>query len=120
MKATKLLVLAALAIGLSTSNWATQAAPQTGASQARPTSRKSVEPTVAPSSQEITDAKAKGLVWVNTSTHVYHEDRSFYGTTKHGKFMAEEDAKQAGYRAARPPGASKVAKTSGPANKEAA
>ncbi|MCZ2149034.1 MAG: hypothetical protein LC126_14825 [Bryobacterales bacterium] len=54
-----------------------------------------------PSAQEIADAKAKGLVWVNLSTHVYHTEGQFFGKTKNGKFMSEEDAKKAGYRAAR-------------------
>ena len=52
------------------------------------------------SSQEIADAKAKGLVWVNLATRVYHKDGPLYGTTKLGKFMKEEDAKKAGYRIA--------------------
>ena len=57
----------------------------------------------APSAQEIADAKAKGLVWVNLSTHVYHKGGSLYGNTKRGKFMTEEDAKKAGYRLAKEP-----------------
>ena len=57
-----------------------------------------------PSSQEIADAKAKGLVWVNTATRVYHKEGSAYGATKFGKFMTEEDAKKAGFRMASEPG----------------
>jgi len=63
--------------------------------------------TPAPSDKDIADAKAKGLVWVNTNTKVYHKDGEFYGKTKHGQFMTEADAQKAGNRAAKPPEASK-------------
>ncbi len=55
----------------------------------------------APSSQEIAEAKAKGLVWANENTKVYHKEGSLYGTTKHGKFMTEADAQKAGYHLAK-------------------
>jgi hypothetical protein len=65
--------------------------------------KKEVAKAVAPaaaSAQEIADAKAKGLVWVNTGTKVYHKDGRYYGTTKAGKFMTEADAQKAGFKAA--------------------
>jgi hypothetical protein len=68
-----------------------------------------------PSSQDIADAKTKGLVWVNLSTHVYHKEGPLYGTTKRGKFMTEEDAKKAGYRLAKENEGSKKA-SAPPAN----
>jgi hypothetical protein len=33
---------------------------------------------------------------VNLSADVYHKDGSFYGTTKHEKFMTEDEATNAG------------------------
>jgi hypothetical protein len=42
-----------------------------------------------------------GQVWVNTETGVYHSERSrFYGTTRKGKYMIEQDAIRAGYKPA--------------------
>ncbi len=64
-----------------------------------------------PSSQEIADAKTKGLVWANENTKVYHKEGSLYGTTKHGKFMTEADAQRAGYHLAKTSGGAKKALT---------
>jgi hypothetical protein len=34
-----------------------------------------------------------GKVWVNTETNVYHKEGSkWYGKTKHGKYLSEQDA----------------------------
>lgn len=42
-----------------------------------------------------------GQVWVNTEAGVYHREGSpFYGTTAKGKYMTEQDAKQAGFKPA--------------------
>jgi hypothetical protein len=47
-------------------------------------------------------APAKGMVWVNTATKVYHyEGDQWYGKTKEGKYMTEQDAVKAGYRASK-------------------
>lgn len=65
-----------------------------------------------PTDAEIADAKAKGMVWANTNTKVYHKDDAQYGKTKHGKFMTEADAQAAGYRLAK---ASPIGKKKGSA-----
>jgi hypothetical protein len=42
-----------------------------------------------------------GLVWVDTEAGVYYSERSpFYGRTRKGKYMSEQDAIQAGYKRA--------------------
>jgi len=47
-------------------------------------------------------APAKGMVWVNTSSKIYHyEGDRWYGKTKEGKFMTEADAIKAGFRASK-------------------
>lgn len=68
----------------------------------------------AASDKDIADAKAKGLVWVNTGTQVFHKDGQFYGKTKQGKFMSEADAVKAGYHAAKPPSTPKKAAQTAP------
>jgi hypothetical protein len=83
---------------------------QTGGSKTKTDATKTAS-TPAPTDKEIADAKAKGLVWVNTSSKIYHKDGEFYGKTKQGKFMTEADAQKAGYRAAKPSGIGKKKST---------
>jgi len=47
-------------------------------------------------------APGPGMVWVNTATKVYHKEGDpYYGKTKHGKYMTEQEAIQAGYHASK-------------------
>lgn len=85
---------------------AAQTAPKQDQSQ-QTAGKTNSSTTHAPTQQEIATAKSQGQVWVNTSTRVYHKDGAMYGTTKHGKFMSEDDAKKAGYRAAKESGTTK-------------
>lgn len=41
----------------------------------------------------------KDTVWVNTATGIYHKKGTrYYGKTKEGKYMPEDEAVQAGYK----------------------
>jgi len=75
-----------------------QPAPAKDSNATKPSSAKIREATPAPSDTEIAAAKAKGMVWVNLSSKIYHKEGKFYGKTKRGKFLSEDDAKKAGYR----------------------
>ena len=76
----------------------------------KPKSSVSAAPSAVPSTAPLTGSTGtatpasgggRGLVWVNTETHVYHKEGSrFYGTTKKGKYVSEADAIKEGDRAA--------------------
>ena len=54
-----------------------------------------------PPQTEVVRQDASVRVWVNTSSGVYHcPGTRYYGATKRGKYLSEEDARSQGYRAA--------------------
>ena len=88
----------------SSSASAPAAAP--AASSARTSEDKpAAKPASAPAASANKPAQpppAKGMVWVNTATKVYHyEGDHWYGNTKEGKYITEEEAIKAGYRASK-------------------
>jgi hypothetical protein len=97
----------AAALSMTVSGMAQAPAAKT-TDQVKSSTKKAVEPTPAPTDKQIADAKASGMVWVNTNTKVYHKGGDYYGKTKNGKFMTEDDAKKAGYKAAKEPMAKKA------------
>jgi len=64
-------------------------------------SKNSKSPSGAVSAADIAAAKASGKVWVNLDSGVYHLGGRWYGKTKNGKFMTVDEAKKAGYKAAK-------------------
>jgi cytoskeletal protein RodZ len=83
-----------------------QQPPESSDSKAVPTaephSGKATRPAPQPvknaSDADIAAAQASGKVWVNTDTGVYHKSGKWYGATRKGKFMTEDEAKHTGYR----------------------
>jgi hypothetical protein len=65
-----------------------------------PATNQSSKP-VTISAADIAAAKASGKVWVNLDSGVYHQGGRWYGKTKNGKFMTVDEAKKAGYKAAK-------------------
>jgi hypothetical protein len=62
-----------------------------------------VEPTTFITEQEAQlHCPADTVVWLNLPTGIYHlKDERWYGRTKHGAYVCEKEADQAGDRASR-------------------
>jgi hypothetical protein len=80
---------------------AAETAPNAESTSATTAKNTTAAPAKTVSDSEISAAKASGQVWVNTDTGVYHKGGRWYGATKQGKFMSEQDAIKAGYHAAK-------------------
>jgi DNA uptake protein ComE-like DNA-binding protein len=77
---------------------ATPAAAMPASSRPAPTAS---APATAPS-QQVAPPHGSGMVWVNLPSGIYHyEGDEWYGKTKQGKYMTEDDAIKAGYRASK-------------------
>jgi hypothetical protein len=85
-----------------------------GAAKAAPATPPAAPPAAAPTTPTTPATKGmttpttaqtppqKGMVWVNLNTKVYHKEGDpYYGKTKNGKWMTEDEAIKAGYRAAK-------------------
>ena len=78
----------------------TAGAPASAASSTpRPPAASKASEVAKSTQSEARVPPAKGMVWVNTKSGVFHsEGDRWYGKTKTGKFMSEADAKAAGYK----------------------
>jgi len=70
------------------------------AAPAKTSTKSAAAPSKSASDADIASAKSAGKVWVNLDSKVYHKSGRWYGKTKSGKFMTEDEAKAAGYKAA--------------------
>lgn len=78
--------------------------PKTSASPAAATAPAATGATTAETAVRPAPAPGAGhgLVWVNTETHIYHrEGTRFYGKTKKGKYVTEQEAIKEGDKAAK-------------------
>ena len=80
---------------------ASAAAPQAPSQAQATNTTQASQPRSAPSAIDIAAAKTAHKVWVNLDTGIYHKGGRWYGKTKNGKFMTVEEAKKAGYKAAK-------------------
>lgn len=68
----------------------------------RPARTEAPRPAPSPNVAAPAQGGGNGQVWVNLDSKIYHyEGDRFYGKTKNGKYMNEQDAVRAGYRASK-------------------
>jgi hypothetical protein len=85
-------------VGAATTGAPASRAPAVSSAPQKPALAKSGEA----KSVEAKVPPAKGMVWVNTKSGIFHvEGDRWYGKTKEGKFMTEAEALKAGYRASK-------------------
>ena len=97
-----------VSVGPATPSAAKAAAPEPATTPAAPAEKpktSSAGKSHDTSKSSTTEARVppeKGMVWVNTSSKVYHKEGDrWYGKTKEGKFMTEADAIKEGYHASK-------------------
>ncbi len=102
-----LLIFSALltaALVLCASALRAQSAPSSASDNSQPSAAAAAKTGSSPSATKPAKAaeSGAGMVWVNTATGVYHKKGlRWYGETKKGKYMLEEDAIKAGYKPAK-------------------
>jgi hypothetical protein len=94
-------IVAGLALLLTTGAWTVASAVAQDSSATNPAASTTKTAPAAPSASDIAAARASHKVWVNLDTGIYHKGGRWYGKTKNGKFMTVDDAKKAGYKAAK-------------------
>jgi hypothetical protein len=94
-------IVTGLALLLMTGAWTVASAVAQDSSATNPAVAPAKTASAVPSVADIAAAKASHKVWVNLETGIYHKGGRWYGKTKTGKFMTVDDAKKAGYKAAK-------------------
>ncbi|HVJ04161.1 MAG TPA: helix-hairpin-helix domain-containing protein [Candidatus Saccharimonadales bacterium] len=77
--------------------------PSSGTTQSSaPASPSAIATKASDNSQTAQQPPQPGMVWANLDSKVYHQPgHRWYGKTKHGQFMTEQDAIKAGFRASK-------------------
>jgi hypothetical protein len=75
--------------------------PQATSQPEKSSAKRAMPDTKASSSSKAEGTAGPGKVWLNTDSNIYHREGSrWYGKTKSGKYVTEQEAKTAGARAA--------------------